>query len=362
MKQRPAGTFALTIFAVVSTALLFAAAPNEGSPEAAAPRPTGKTEPTRFMRGMTITCPRAGAIWGSSHMSDALEQLRPLGVEWIAIHPYARIERNGTVRHRPAASLSYLASSVERVRTGGMKLFLKPHLSYWGNFTWRGEIDFGEDPRAWERFFNSYREFIVDQARFAEAHDVPILSVGVELEGSVRHEGEWRKILAAVREVYRGQITYSANWDRLESVPFWDAVDLIGVQAYFPLSEEPNPSAAVLEAGWKGHLAGLRELSHRHGDKPVLFAEIGYNRASDAARAPWNYSTQDSAENRALRQRLMTVALDRLEEEPYVRGVFWWKWMPGRSAGRSNFSMRDPEAIEALTHAWGKTSGRVTAR
>ncbi|MCB1037793.1 MAG: hypothetical protein KDD47_28425 [Acidobacteria bacterium] len=357
MKKSPVGTILLTAVAVASTVLLFAAAPEDSREAAALPPAPADLRGGAFLRGMTITCPRAGQIWGSPFMSEALDQLRPLGVEWVSIHPYARIERDGTVRFRPASSSEFLASSVERVRNGGMRLFWKPHLAYWGNFTWRGEIDFGSDAEAWSRFFETYREFIVDQATFAQAQGVPLFAVGVELEGSVRFEEQWRAILAAVRRVYHGEITYAANWDRLESVPFWDAVDLIGVQAYFPLSEAQDPTEGDLRAGWSGHLQRLRHLSQHFADKPVLFAEIGYNRSSLAARTPWDYASQDTVEARALRQRLIAVALDSLEREPYVRGLFWWKWMPGPSAGRSNFSMRDPEAMEALARTWGASRG-----
>lgn len=364
MKRRPIqrstlGVLLLSLLGLALTVLLFAVAPQDAAETSdiaestATASPMGVTPPRAFLRGMTVTCPRSGQIWGTPEMSQALDQLRPLGVEWVAIHPYARIGRDGTVSFRPAATSEFLTAAVERVRASGMKLFWKPHLAYWGNFSWRGEIDFGDDEAAWDRFFQSYREFIADQASFAESHGVPLLAVGVELEGSVRFETRWRAVVAAVRKVYRGEITYAANWDRSAAVPFWDAVDLIGVQAYFPLSEAPNPPAAALAAGWESHLEGLRELSRRFSNKPVLFTEIGYNRSAGAARQPWDYSTEDTPDNRALRQRLIAVALESLEEEPVVRGVFWWKWMPGHSAGRSNFSMRDPEAQEALVRAWG---------
>jgi len=161
-----------------------------------------------------------------------------------------------------------------------------------------------------------------------------------------------------VREVYKGSITYSANWDSIERIPFWDAVDLIGVQAYFPLSSSENPTSAQIEAGWEKHLSGLKALSKRHGDKRVLFAEIGYNRSPVAAQEPWAYKVEDSPENRALRRRLMDYALRDLEDEPVVAGLFWWKWMPGAFGGSSNFSMRDKEAREALAEGWGPPSSQ----
>lgn len=301
---------------------------------------------------MTITCPRGGEIWGTQAMSDALTEVKALGVDWVSIHPYARVSSDGSLRFVPAAETGFLAKAATLTREAGMRLFWKPHMAYFGSFEWAGAIEFGNDEAAWNRFFMGYRAFIVDQARFADSVGVPIFAVGVELEGTAHREAEWREILRAVREVYRGRITYAANWDRLELVPFWDAVDAIGVQAYFPLSFSSEPSIDELIQGWQEPLSRLGAFSRRHGDKSVIFAEIGYNRAPTAAREPWTYLVVDSPETRALRQRLIEAALTRLEREPFIEGIFWWKWMPGASAGRSNFSMRDPEAVEMLRRFW----------
>ena len=327
------------------------------TPAQATPRPDSLAlEPSQrdFMRGMTVSCPIWGRIWGSPAMSQSLAELAELGVQWVAIHPYAVVRRDGTVRYQPAGETDYLPRAVERVREAGVRLFWKPHLGYWGSFGWRGEIEFGADERAWRRFFDQYRAFIVDQARFAEKAGAPLFSVGIEYEATTGREAEWRRIIDEVRQVYSGRITYAANWDRIHRVPFWDALDLIGVQAYFPLSFEDRPPREVLERGWDAPLASLRELSESHGGKGVLFAEIGYDISADAAREPWKTASRDNEENRSLRRRLIEVALERIEGEPFIHGMFWWKWIPGRSSANRDFSMRHPEAKELLRRQWGR--------
>lgn len=304
-----------------------------------------------FMRGVVVSCPRAGQIWGTEAMSDALAEIRSLGADWVAIHPYAWVPGDGAIRYRPAAETAYLDEAVRRMRAAGVKIFWKPHLGYWGSFEWRGAIDFGQDEAAWRRFFDRYRAFIVDQARFAERHGVELFAVGVEYERTMRREADWRRVIAEVRAVYTGRLTYAANWDGMSRVPFWDALDLIGVHAYFPLSQEAAPGREALIAGWQPHLEALRRLSQRL-DKPVVFAEIGYNRAADAASRPWRHGTDDSAVHRAQRQLLMEVALDQIEREPSITGMFWWKWMPGGRNGR-DFSLKESEAREALMRFWG---------
>jgi hypothetical protein len=312
-----------------------------------------------FVRGVVVSCPRWGPIWGSEAMAESLSELAALGVEWVAIHPYGWLRSDGSVESRPAAELDFLEKAVAMARQASVELFWKPHLGYWGTFSHRGAIDFGEDPAAWARFFREYESFIVDQARFAEAAGVRLFAVGVELDRTTRYEDLWRRIIARVRAVYSGRIVYAANWDRLDAVPFWDAVDLIGVHAYFPLSEAPSPSRAELESSWDDHLAALEARSKGFA-KPVLFAEIGYNLSPDAARTPWAYATERTSETRELRRLLLDVAMERIEASPAVAGMFWWKWMPGSGARRGNFSMREPEALAALREHWGPRPPRAT--
>ncbi len=324
--------------------------PTTGSTQVATPR-AGNSAP--FLRGVVVSCPTWGPVWGSPAMAESLAELKGLGVGWVAIHPYAWLRRDGTVRFKPAAELDFLGRAVELARAAGVELFWKPHMGYWGSFEWRGAIEFGEDEAAWRRFFDGYRAFIVDQARFAEAAGIELFAVGVELEGTTGREAEWRRILAAVREVYGGRLIYAANWDALDRVPFWDAVDWIGVHGYFPLAGDGEPDRAALLAAWEEPLARLEALSMRHGNKPVLFAEIGYSRSADAARQPWTPRLDARPAVLALRRRLMEVALERIEQAPFVAGMFWWKWIPGPDHNDRDFSMKDPEARAALADYWG---------
>ena len=320
----------------------------------AAAAPTRAPEPDRFMHGVVVSCPGYGRVWGSAAMTEALRTLKSLGVDWVQIHPYAGVRRDGTIRWRPAASTGYLPRAAQIAKTEGVQLFWKPHLAYWGSFEWRGAITF-DDPAHWRRFFDEYRAFIVDQARFAETHKIPLFSIGLEYHQTLRHESEWRRIIKEVRQVYRGRITYSANWDRLKEVPFWDAVDLIGVQAYFPLSERSNPSLAEIRKGWSRPLDELNALSKKHG-KPYVFSEIGYSRSLDAARKPWAPDTDGSDEAIANRRRLMEVAFTRLADEKRLKGMFWWKWVPRAGYGDRDFDMRSSEATALMKRYWAGDS------
>ena len=53
--------------------------------------------PGAFHRGMVISCPRWGPIWGSPAMAESLVELSEIGVDSVAIHPYGWVKRDGTV-------------------------------------------------------------------------------------------------------------------------------------------------------------------------------------------------------------------------------------------------------------------------
>jgi hypothetical protein len=72
-------------------------------------------------------------------------------------------------------------------------------------------------------------------------------------------------------------------------------LDLIGINAYFPLRrwEVPGLGAAELEeqlaAGWRRVLSGVDGFRRRHGleDRQILFTEIGYVARANATLRPW---------------------------------------------------------------------------
>jgi len=108
-------------------------------------------------------------------------------------------------------------------------------------------------------------------------------------------DGLWRRTIDAVRVVYDGPLTYAANFDQYHEVGFWPALDLIGINAYFPLRSPADPAADreqlynTLERGWSTILSDLDAFRRDRGipETPVLFTEIGYVRRSGTTLAPW---------------------------------------------------------------------------
>jgi hypothetical protein len=318
--------------------------------------PETARDPHSVVRGMTISCPGAGRIWGSDLMVDAMRDLKGLGVNWITIHPYAAIRGDGTVggggMGRMYRSPSWLTRPIEEAHRLGLKIMIKPHIAYWGSpFSWRGEISFQTDAQ-WRRFFETYEGWITFVARLTR--DADAFVVGTELDRTVHREEEWRRIIHAVRRNTTAPLTYSAGWDRFEQVSFWDALDAIGVQAYFPLVEhERLPTQRELDGAWAELVGRLERYGAAHG-RDVIFGELGYNHSSLAAVRPWDYA-QGGEHAGEIQRRCLVAALKAIEASDAIAGAFLWKWFPGgESRHRRNFLKSTPAMREIISEFWAE--------
>ncbi len=217
-----------------------------------------------------------------------------------------------------------IAETTRMAHARGIRVLLAPHV--WTHGGWTGVIAMKSE-EDWARWFASYRTFILHYADLARACGIEALAVGMELGGTTGREREWREVIAEVRRHYGGRLVYGANWaEDLGHVRFWDALDWIGVQAYYPLSDRREPGVAELTAAWRKPLADLESISRRWG-KPVVFTEVGYHSLDTAASRPWVWDLEGSC-SPVTQARCYEALFRALEGAPAVRGVFVWKWNP----------------------------------
>jgi hypothetical protein len=146
-----------------------------------------------------------------------------------------------------------------------------------------------------------------------------------------RLESHWRAIIDEVRNIYGGDVTYAANFDQYQDVTFWDALDFIGVNAYFPLREpvrstEPTGLNEELATGWKRVLGELRSfrVTHQLQDRPFLFTEIGYTYRKNTTLAPWARSGFTLLESEELDRLIIwdDEPLDFTERAGAIRALY----------------------------------------
>ena len=276
--------------------------------------------PSDFRRGVSFT----GYTAYDYSTDDAYQNLRDAadhGADWVTVTSawYQAKPRSSTMgpeKWRTTAPES-VAEVIGKARDLGLKVAVKPHLNSLDG-TYRGDIA----PRNLDLWFRSYSHMMRRYAGLAERTGADQFVVGTELEGVSGHERRWRRLIAEIRRRFSGELTYAANYDEVFRIDFWDALDFIGVDAYFPLAERGEPNVAELVEAWRKPLGRLERL-HKRWKKKLLFTEIGYPSAESALRTPYEAK---GAQDLGLQKHAMDAALTAISERPWIAGTAWWEW------------------------------------
>jgi hypothetical protein len=155
-----------------------------------------------------------------------------------------------------------------------------------------------------------------------------MFSMGVELRSWVTttRSSSFAHIVSAVRRVYHGLLTYSANWDDVDDTVILGDIDVIGINAFYPLANVSGATEAALVDGGRKVREGVHSLAERW-HKPVLFTEMGYTTRPDAAVRPWEWpeSMNGVAVDEAAQAVAYRALVGPLLEEPDFVGFFVWR-------------------------------------
>ncbi len=288
------------------------------------------------IRGVTVgpieSSQQPGRGYGTEYSAALLDHLVAKGTNWISITPFGRIWSLQDTEIQMDFEAPYeenrvaIRRMIRQAKARGLKVLLIPHL--WVETEgWRGEIDPGT-PEGWEAYQQSYRDFVLNWARDAQAAGADALSIGVECKSwSGRFGGFWTDFIADVREAFDGLLTYSANWDEAEAVLFWDQLDFIGINAFYPLADHDGATDAEYLEGAKALVPSLEELTEVL-QMPLVFVEVGYTTRNDAAVQPWLWP--DGMENVVIDEReqarAMAILLHPFLHERFFAGFFYWRY------------------------------------
>lgn len=292
--------------------------------------------------------------WNPEHFArlpfpKELGQLKALGVQDVAVVVtwYQADARSTEIAPDPQHLLSDgdLIRILRRLRAAGLKVYIRPLVDLKDGH-WRGEIAF-ESESDWTAWFESYERFIMHYARIAAREGAALFFVGTELERTVFREPQWRDVIASVREVFWGALTYSANWDGYENVPFWDALDYVGIDAYFELEVKPEPTIEALVNAWRPWAVRLDDFAARI-QRPVLFIEAGVRSVAGASQRPWDW--QHDAPISLQEQAHYYEALFRVFwPKRWLAGIYIWAWLPGLGGPQdSTYTPAGKPAAQAL--------------
>jgi hypothetical protein len=283
--------------------------------------------PLPFLRGVSLAMDNS--LEGGYHapvLDRQLDRLAAMGVDAVSLMPFAFEQGPSSPRLRmlggsPESETDVgLIHAVRRARAHGLRTLYKPHV-WVGGGSWPGEVAM-RDEAAWREWWRDYRRYVLHHAVLARWSGADLFSIGCELSGTLGRAEDWRRLIAAVRQVFPGLLTYSGNWSGdLERAPFWDRLDLMGVDAYFPLSPDPAAGRAELARGAAAvvaHLAAASRARHR----PLLLTEVGFA----ACRATWTEPHREGgAPSQADQAAAYTALFGALGHPPWLAGAFVWK-------------------------------------
>ena len=325
--------------------------------ERVAPPSVTWSEPEK-VEGLSFTAPRRPIP------ARALASAAAVGANWLAVIPYGFVRpedpivRFDTDRQFWGESSEGVATTIAHARAQGLRVLLKPHLWVRGQ-GWPGEF-LPEDEAGWDAFLSSYRDYALTFARLADSLRVPMFSLGTEVDlVALERPSYWRDLASEIRTFYDGRLTYAANWDKYERIEFWDALDLIGVDAYFPLVSDDSPTVDALVAAWEPWERRLAAVARR-SERPILFTEFGYRSIDGAAGEHWELPDNRDAigipPNFDVQSSAYEAFFRAWWDRPWLAGGFLWKWhagAPDRVPRTTDFSPQGKPAETVLADWYG---------
>lgn len=275
----------------------------------------------------------------------SLVKLSETGADYIAIVPtyYQEYLRSVSIlKTEQTASTRSIKRTVARARKLGLHIMLKPHIDCLKceKGEWRGLFS----PKRPARWFRNYSRAMRKMARLAKNLDVEILCIGTELVSLTKpqYTARWRRLIRRLRRLYDGEMTYAANFDEYDQVEFWDKLDFIGIDAYFPVSYTTEPTVTQIIDRWEQEFVPGIEAVQRRYKMPVVFTEVGYRSIDGGSTDPHEHDregTVDLQEQADCYEALFQVFF----QKDWFRGLYIWNWELDPDAGGPNDTGYTPQ-------------------
>jgi len=217
----------------------------------------------------------------------------------------------------------------------GMRVLLKPAI--WDAY--KIELPSRTDRATW---FDQYGLFLEHYAQLAKQIHADIFCIGGEFTHLTQDDRKWRQLIRRVRGLYPGPLVYAANFGaEFEAITFWDALDYIGLQEYYPLPDDLSTDSVL----------GTVETVQQRSQKPLIFTEAGFTSSEAPNRAPWE-DTKSRKVSLEAQARCYDAILRAFYNKPWFQGVYWWKVGTDGDGGAEDVSLTP----------WGKPAMDVVKR
>ncbi len=328
------------------------------------------------INGMSISGPQK-----PGYVPEMFENIKVSNANWVALIPEATLDRTTLTLASDDANdwwsetVAANIQGIQLAKQAGFKVFLKPHIvlgpippkatpfravkvanTHRDNplkdktrgVEWRGELA----PRKeadWQTWEKNYTVYILQLAEVAERLAVDLLSIGTELKQSTwRRPAFWRQLIQKVRATYKGKLVYSANWDEYQKITFWQDLDYIGVDTYFPINRTATPSVKKTVKNWRSIQKQLRKIS-KSAKKKIILTEFGYRNVSYSGKRPWTHDKGPAVLNNAAQYNLYQAFFQAFWDKKWIAGGFAWQWFcVPKPLGDTSFSIQGKPALNVL--------------
>lgn len=258
-----------------------------------------------------------------------------------------------------AGTLAEIRQLIDTAKSVGLKVILKPQAQTQSGDPNNGNLSNNIYPDSVNANFDAHA-FLANWAGYIGqvaqlAQDTGAIGIGVGTENhtydQAPYRSDWIAVINAARARYSGLISYH-SFSEPYRVAFWDQVDIIGIDAYYNLTSNLNPTYADVLAGWTANTATysnqspngtaapinipaeLKKLSDQYG-KSLYFAEAGGRSFHGVVNSPSGAgpsgATADQQQHAWLFQSLFQ-AMNAANSTNWFRGVNIWGAYNGQPA------------------------------
>jgi len=311
-----------------------------------------RQSPADFQAGVTVV-----VYWNDPAFKQKtevlLDHLAGIGVNSVSFtFPLYQTSYTSTDIHEAPNTPTHdnMAFFTREARRRGFTVMLRPLLddvSLQTEGKWRGIIA----PSSVSAWFQNYTALLVQYARIAQSDGAQMIDIGTEFKSLEGDTTQWLALIQAVRQVYSGQLTYSANWDDRTYPRFGSALDLIGIDAFYTLSVPVAATSDQIAAAWRPWLARTQAIARAMG-KPVIYTEIGTTSEVGSFQVPWSWKHGTGVSQEAQR---VYYAGSCQAVKGQVQGMYWWQYnleplpAPATDIG---FNPEGKQAEPEITHCY----------
>ena len=340
-------------------------------------------------KGMSYTAFGPANVLDSANSNASLLKMSLMGADTVALNTwwFQTAYNSNSVQeedNRYSATSASIGNAIDYIHnTLHMKVLLKPMLDV-DDGNWRAYVS-PTNPNAWFGYTNgattppisgSYGDYIGKMADIAQAHNVEMFSIGCEMNNMESNTTGWTNIINDLKtntgtpgdHYYGGKLTYSANFSGAyggpqnlvnvggyTTVPFWNQLDEVGIDAYYSLTSSNSPTQTQLNNAWSSIASSLN--TWRNNNTPtqkILFTETGYGSYDGSNKTPYdNYTSHSGAAVDTTEQSMAYRALmTTMSQQSWWDGAFWWNWTTDPNAGGAsdkNYTPQNKAAQQTLS-------------